>query len=159
MTKIALEPITIPGGLFDQASFIRVLRNVRAARAKDIKIDFDVTAQTWTNAPKAKIQHIGDTEAIITMNDDRYVYVNDGTRPHDIRPRNAPRLRFQTGYKPKTVVRQIASRSGGSFGPTVYSLGVRHPGTEGRHFDDEIAKKWNRLLPDIVGRAILAELG
>jgi len=159
MAKVQLEVIEMPGGLFDERSFRRAIRNIRAARAKDIKIDFDVTTRTWTNPPKAKIQLVGDTTALIFISNDRYTWVNEGTKAHQILPRNASRLVFQANYKAKTVVGTIASRPGGSFGPTVYSMGVEHPGTQARKFDDLIAAKWNKLLPGIIDRMILAELG
>lgn len=44
--------------------------------------------------------------------------VNDGTRPHVIRPRRAKALRFKVG------------------GRTVYAAVVRHPGTRARPFLD-----------------------
>ncbi len=159
MAKVGLEVIKLPGGLFDETSFRRVIRNIRAARAKDIKIDFDVTTQTWSNPPKAKIELIGDTVANIFIADERYTWVNEGTRPHPIPKTGTARLVFQANYKAKTVVRTIASTTGGPFGPTVYARAVEHPGTEARKFDEVIAEKWNRLLPGIVERAILAELG
>lgn len=159
MAKVGLEVIELPGGLFDERSFRRVIRNIRAARAKDIKVDFDVTTQTWSDPPKAKIQLVGDTTALIFIADDRYTFVNEGTKAHQILPRTASRLVFQANYKAKTTVGAIASRAGGAFGPTVYSMAVEHPGTKARKFDDLIAAKWNKLLPGIIDRAILAELG
>lgn len=158
MISIRLQPIRMPGGLFDPAAFRRVVRNVRAARAADIEVDFNTTTATWSNAPKANVEFIGDGEAKIFMVDDRYTWVNDGTRAHVIRPRNASRLVFQANYRAKTIGGFIGSRAGGPFGPTVYSRGVMHPGTTGRFFDIAIADKWNRLLPAILERAILAEL-
>jgi len=73
-----------------------------------------------------------------------YGYVNDGTRPHPIFPKKAKALAFQWGgkgsYTPKTTPRVIGSRAGGPSGPTVYRPYVQHPGTKGRHFDEEIEK-------------------
>ncbi len=103
MTTIRLEPIRIPGGLFDPAAFRRVVRNVRAARAADIEVDFNTTTATWSNSPKANVEFIGDGEAKIFMLDDRYGWVNDGTRAHVIRPRNVSRLVFQANYRSKTI--------------------------------------------------------
>jgi len=159
MTKIGIEAIQIPGGLFNEASFRRMLSNVRTARAKDIKVDFDTTTQTWNKRPEVQIKLIGDAEAEIFITDDRYTFVNDGSRPHPILPRVASRLVFQANYRAKTVVGTIGSQAGGKYGPTVYSLGVQHPGTKARKFDQLIADKWNALLPGIIDRAILAELG
>ncbi|MEE9572775.1 MAG: hypothetical protein V3W20_07005 [Candidatus Neomarinimicrobiota bacterium] len=64
-----------------------------------------------------------------------------GTKAHIIRPKKAKMLRFQTGYKAKTTVGKIGSRTGGSFGPTVFANEVKHPGTKDRKFEEIIAKK------------------
>lgn len=50
-------------------------------------------------------------------------YVNDGTRPHIIRPRNAQALRFMVG------------------GRVVYARVVHHPGTRARPFLDRALRE------------------
>lgn len=55
-------------------------------------------------------------------------YVNNGTRPHVIRPRNAQALRFRIG------------------GRVVYAKVVNHPGTKARPFLD-------RAVREVMGRA------
>lgn len=69
-------------------------------------------------------------------------FVNEGTRPHIIRAKNAPLLVFQTGYKSKTLAKPARTVSGGGkyTGPTVRAKVVNHPGTEARNFTKEIAE-------------------
>lgn len=158
MVKIDLKPIGFDKKFFDEAAYRRVSRNVRTSRAKAIEVDFNTTTATWSDSPKANVTLIGDDTATIVMLDDRYTWTNDGTAAHVIRPRNASLLVFQSSYKSKTTGGFIGSRSGGSFGPTVYARSVQHPGTAARKFDQQIADKWNRLLPGIIERSLLAEL-
>lgn len=170
MTRLALQVI-VPRQLFDVAQVIRILENSVEGVAKDIKIDFDVTAQAWSDAPKATIKKAsgGTTFAVssrigsreIIMIDERYGWVNDGVPGRaELTPRKPGGvLVFPANYKAKTTVRSISSQSGGSFGPVIFRKVVRNwPGIKARHFDEEIAKKWNRLLPGVIQRAILSEL-
>ena len=68
-------------------------------------------------------------------------YVDDGTRPHIIRPVRASRLRFKSGYNAKTKPHKIGSQAGGAFGDTVYAMQVRHPGSKAREFSPTIQKR------------------
>jgi len=69
-------------------------------------------------------------------------HVDQGTKPHVILPKNVPRLRFKTGYKPKTLAKPARTVSGGGVatGPTVYAKKVNHPGSEAREFTKTIAE-------------------
>lgn len=155
MSGIRMEVI-VPRELFDVDSFVRVLTNTVQQTSKAIKVDFEVTQQTWDNKAKFSITKIKDGSKIFTTSD-QYRFVNDGTRAHFIRPKNARRLAFQPKYKPKTKPKVIGSRQGGSSGQTVYAMQVRHPGTTAREFDKVIADKWNIELPEQMQRAIDAE--
>lgn len=157
MTKIRLEPITIKGDLFDTDELQRIISNTMTAEAKNIKVDFDVTTQTWNRRPKFVIRGTKFARQIKT-DSKIYGYVNDGTRPHVIVPRSAKMLSFRTGYKAKTIVRQIASRAGGASGGRAVAKVVNHPGTKARKFDEAIKEKWDKLFPQILQRAIDSEL-
>ena len=157
--KVALVPIGDPRQLIggDIAKIERAINNALNETALAVKADFGVITQTWKSRPSFNIRS-GEWERIISTNSEIFGYVDEGTRPHRIEPRNAPRLSFQSGYARKTVPHVIASRPGGAFGGTVYSLGVNHPGFEGAHSAEEIAKKWTREFPRQMDRAILATL-
>ena len=140
----------------------RVLGNALTGTAKAIKIDYDVTTQTWTKRPLFTIEKPKWYERLISTDNQIYLYVTGGTEPHPISAKNAPSLVFQWGgpgsYQAKTAPRIIASRSGGPTGPTVYRQEVQHPGTQAREFEVTISKKWQKRWPKIVYRAIASEL-
>lgn len=132
------------------------ITNALEGTSRAILVDYKVVSQTWTHKPKFDIERSNEYERIIATTDEIFGYVEYGTRPHIIRPRNASRLRFQTGYKAKTSPNVIASRPGGKFGPTVFSREVKHPGTKPRHFSKAIKTKWQREWPRNLQRAIAA---
>lgn len=84
----------------------KILAPVRTNRLRS-SIDYRVSS-FFSLRPKAHV-----------FSDVEYApYVNDGTRPHIIRPKNAKALRFRVG------------------GQVVYARVVHHPGTKARPFLD-----------------------
>ena len=99
----------------------------------------DVIEQTMKEAGEQVKQEVADTSAFqgtvlrktvkvsrltkysfqTSMDSKVAVYMNDGTRPHEIRARRVKFLRFQ------------------HFGITVFRKRVYHPGTQATHFFDE----------------------
>lgn len=73
-----------------------------------------------------------------------WTFVDQGTRPHPITARRAPRLIFQAGeYVPKTMARPARTVSGGGYVKNpklVAPVTVQHPGTEAREFTVTIAE-------------------
>lgn len=136
----------------------RAIDNALTGTAKAIRVDFNVTTQTWKKRPTFSILIRGSSlpegQRIISTMNEIYAYVNYGTKPHTIRPKYANKLAFQSGYTNKTVPNRIASRPGGSFGPTVFANEVKHPGTKARNFDRAIARKWRKEWPRNLQRAI-----
>jgi len=107
------------------------------------------TVQTWRKKPKFESLHeygrgdmivitgpTGDTEAA-----QHWVWTDKGTKPHIIRARNAPALRFQVNYSPKTFPRQFTSYHAGSWGPWRRPFSVRHPGTEPRRWSEILSQQ------------------
>ena len=152
MTKLGIVAITINRDLFDTAAIRRILRNSIEATAKDIKIDFKVTTQTWNTKPKFTIDRSGSGDRLIRVigtDNDIYKFVSGGTR-----------VRYVTmtpGFQPKTRVRVIGSRAGKG-GAAFFSRKKPKPGIKARKFDLVIAKKWRKLIPVIVQRAIESEI-
>jgi len=69
----------------------------------------------------------------------QYNIVEFGARPHVIRPRHAPVLRFQPGYRAATTPRILSSRTKQRFGERISARSVNHPGFEAREFSGEVA--------------------
>lgn len=143
--------------LVDPAKLAKALQNTLDAQAKNIQIDFQVTTRTWSHDVEFPIAAPNPYTREVATTDSVYAMVNDGTRPHPIRPKSGGVLVFKGGFRSKTLPRTIASSSGGSSGPEQFSRGVNHPGTTARDFDTTIAQKWDKLLGPIFQRAIDAE--
>ena len=123
--------------------------------------EFQAVVQNWEHKPKfiAKRKGYDITVRPTGPNAKIWRYVNDGTRPHKIKARNAPTLRFKWGgpgsYVPKT-------KFWGQFGgPGVVRGGtwrspkeVRHPGTKPREFDSRIANRMAPVLAQAIRDAI-----
>ncbi len=117
----------------------------------DIKKDFEKTTSTWSTDVDFEIvkdlRRSGVTPQILVGTDNEiYKFVDKGTKAHLIKPKRAKKLRFQSGYRAKTSVNRIGSRRGGPFGETVFSSGVRHPGTKARNFSKILQKKWQSIF-------------
>ncbi len=134
---------------FKDEAFAEAMR----AMAKDVSIemvlDFRETTRSWKHKPKfeAIVSVDPNVEVLVGTDDKIYGYVNEGTRPHIIRPKRARTLRFKWAgkgsYIPKTKPRVIGSTPGKQTGPEVHRLVVHHPGIkEPREFDVTIQKKW-----------------
>jgi len=83
-----------------------------------------------------------------------WVWTNDGTKPHAIVARRAPRLRFQTGFVPKTRHGQFKSYRGRRFGPWTSPRAVWHPGTEARNWTEILQKRRKRPFTRAMIKAI-----
>ena len=135
----------------------RAVENALSGAALDVKVDFEVTTQTWDERPPFTIasepgkRTIGTTDAV-------YQYVDAGTRPHTIAPINAKALAFPANYAAKTTPHVIASQPGGKSGKMVFRQEVHHPGSKAREFSQTIGEKWKAELPAILQRSIDAEV-
>ena len=120
--------------------------------------EFQAVVRNWEHQPNfiAKREEFTLTVRPAGRNAKIWRYVNDGTRPHKIRAKNAPNLVFQAGkYVPKT-------KPIGQFGGPGIVVGaqwvstkeVDHPGTKPRHFDSRISNKMAPVLAKAVRDAI-----
>ncbi len=124
--------------------------------------DFRDTVQTWQKrvyfkTTRARTQ--GTLSIKVDTNSKVYFMVNEGTRPHIIRPRRAKWLKYRGKFTPKTTPRWIGSRPGGKFGKFVRRKIVRHPGFAAREFDSAIADSRRadavRILNEAMRRAVM----
>lgn len=123
----------------------------------DVKADFEKTTRTWKHKPIFRIaakSTASEASVNVSTTDKIYGYVDQGTRPHIIRPRRARFLNFSSKFKPKTKVRKITSTSGMTGKRDVFAKVVHHPGTEAREFAQEIQAKWQPKLKTRIESAI-----
>jgi hypothetical protein len=89
-----------------------------------------------------------------TNNIKPYLFVDEGTKPHTIKPKRSRYLAFQSGYNAKTRVGIIGSQPGGAFGAQVFAAQVHHPGYPGRKFTITIARRRQVTLNQEMSHAI-----
>ena len=123
--------------------------------------DFRATTETWEHEVKFEYALSMKPSVLISVHtlDEIFEYVNEGTKPHTIRPKGKGYpLRFQWGgkgsYTPKTKPKVIGSRPGGPSGPEVRMAVVHHPGTKAREFDKVIQKKWTKPFKAAMQKAL-----
>lgn len=142
------------GFLIDVAAQKRAIGNALNGAAKGVKVDFGVTTQTWDHRPTFAIDAPSEFVREVSTDDDVYAMLNVGTKAHDIRPKRARFLVFQTPFRSKTIPNDIRSRKGSQGATTVRARVVHHPGTAARNWTKVIKAKWDKQLPVLLQRAI-----
>jgi hypothetical protein len=156
---VRISPLGKPVKPF-AARFEKVLKAELAAEQKAVLREFKITVSTWKRQPQFEVKEQGGSTTIGT-NDPIYGYVNDGTKPHVIRPKKAKRLAFYAGgFVSKTVPNRLQARAGrvASTNP-VFAQGVNHPGTQGRDFTGQIQERSLARLVRNLQRRLKQDLG
>lgn len=147
----------------DQDAVMRVLFDAMNASGDDPKKDLERTTQTWSGAKPGwkKSVQVGSGSVILrveaTGSSDgiqKWSWLDQGTRPHIIRPKGNYPLRFREGYQAKTRPGQFDSTSGGAFGDEVFAREVNHPGFPGRGWTDLLIEKYRPKFWDAMREAM-----
>jgi len=154
MPRVAFRQIRTRGVFLDQRAFRREVEQTIDRKSKPELIQaHDRVVANWKNKPEFKarkrITRIGITIFVFASGDAAEIwrYVTGGTRPHPITPkRPGYPLKFQTGYKPKTIPVGKFGGPGRYTGPTVRAYRVQHPGTKARRFEEAIADDYKRTF-------------
>lgn len=145
---LRLRAIIPPKILLDAEAMSRAIENTLDNTAKNIKVDFDVTTQTWNERPDFEIEKRAGYRFIGTENE-IYGYLNFGTR-----------VRYalmSPDFSPKTRRGYIGSNKGRG-GVILVSRRHPRPGIEAREFDKAVQAKWEGLMQNTFQRAIDAEV-
>lgn len=116
--------------------------------------EYTITTRTWKRKVRFEVNIFPDGEMVIGTDNPIFGYVDEGTRPHIIRPRLAKALRFNTVFRAKTVPNQITARPGMSAPPVAIRMEVHHPGTEARNFTKLIAKRSETRFSKNIAKAM-----
>lgn len=108
----------------------------------------EIVVRDWTDRPSFGID-IQMTPAFETVkvypkgrHAKLWLFVDRGTKPHKIRAKNKPRLKFQTAHSARTApVARANVGTGRSSGPWVAPIEVNHPGSKARDFDKTFLKE------------------
>jgi hypothetical protein len=150
-----MEAIVPSGSLLKadvMASILGALGIVQVLVEKDLA---DVT-RTWATPVKFDVRsalEAGSAVITISTTNEIFGYVDQGTKPHIIRPRGKA-LMFGAGFAPKTQPGIIGSSSGASGGAVVFAKYAQHPGTKPRKFTETIARRYQTALTTAVKSAI-----
>ena len=148
MAKSLVEIKPIVHAVHQELKLDAIIRRLVAEEAVEVRTDYEKTTRTWDKRPVFIIK-FADNHMKATVGTDNkiYEYVDEGTRPHIIKPkRPGYPLRFNTPFKPKTQVMQIKSGSGFTGTNTVRAMLVHHPGTKARKFTPVILRAHNRMF-------------
>lgn len=120
------------------------------AEGEDIKKELEKTTATWEGSkPTFEIEvDVSGGNAVVligpggnTEGAQKWVWLDEGTKPHVIKAKNVPNLVFRTNFTPKTKVKTFASGRGSISPPWRATPQVKHPGIEAREWSKEIAKR------------------
>lgn len=144
------------------ANMVNAERNTLEDIRQGIRADLARVTQTWQHQPvffeqkqRAQAGNLSSGEIRITTNDRIYRFVDEGTRPHIIRPKKPGGvLVFRGGYVAKTIPGYIVSRAGGATGDTVFARVVYHPGTKPRKFTQTIMQRWQQRAGPLMQRRV-----
>lgn len=90
------------------------------------KEEVSAITANWSAPPAVRVQQ-SQYEATITVTDDRWTWLDQGTRPHVILPKSRKVLKFSAG------------------GGTVFARRVNHPGTKARYYTKRVQQKVNAV--------------
>lgn len=138
---------------FDAKRLNAAVESALDEAAKEVRLDFDETVKTWdTYVPFITYSRAG--ERTVSTKNLIYYFVNDGTKRHEITPKNAKMLAFSSLSGPKTQPGVIGSGQGFRGGVIAFAKRVMHPGTKPRYFNKAIKAQWQKWLPDLIQEAI-----
>lgn len=146
---ISAKVIMPPLPLLDPRKIARAVENALDGAAKDVKVDFLVTTQTFDHTVEFTIESKEGWRSVSTT-DAPYCYINAGTKVRH--------ALMSPDFRAKTRPRYIGSNKGRG-GVLIVSRKINLPGIEAREFDKTIAEKWQKEFPVILQRAIDAEIG
>lgn len=141
----AIRPRKSP--LYDLAAFEAAMQTALESTAKDVIADYQKTTKTWVHQPEFTILNssfrVGSRVVSVDIGteDEIYGYVDNGTKPHIIRPVRAKVLAFNAGSQPKTRPNRLIATAGSPGTQPVKTMIVHHPGSKPRNFSKMIAKK------------------
>jgi hypothetical protein len=150
--------------LFNTGDLDKIIENSLEETARAVKVDLNAITRSWKHRPGFSIErgpywrmvHANKT----TKAGEVFDMLDAGTRPHVIRARNVPRLRFYAkGFVAKTTPRVIFSEGGQKATHNFRTpVEVHHPGTKAREWYDVIQEKWNKEMPAQMQRSIDAAI-
>ncbi len=134
---------------FNEKAFQQEIIVEMSKVGRDIRVDYEKTTKKWKRKPKFVVTAMIRPRLIKVMvgtDNEIYMYVDFGTKKHIIRPRKRRVLRWLgKGYSGK-------GRPKGS--DYIFAAYVNHPGFKGYKHTDRMIKKWRKLFPRRMEKAL-----
>ena len=147
---------------FDTAARKALVEEVRAILLEMRSYDERIVSD-WRKKPSFRVTMFYNRRKIIGLLEASqgqvFSWIDIGTgqygpkkRPYFIFPKKAPRLKFQTGYLPKTrPVARFGVGPGKAFGPWVSTDFVLHPGIKSRDFTKDY---WDKTVRPVYSKRL-----
>ncbi len=157
MSFVLVKPIK-PTKL-NETAMREALRHAEERVGRVLLKDFEETVQNWEHRVVFKLhtsvkKGAYSVSLTITIEDEIWGYVNDGTKPHEIWPgiytgkSNKTVLAFASAFSPKTKPGSTKSGAGSKGKVDTFRPYVNHPGTEARNFTGQISKRRTKWFKD-----------
>lgn len=132
-------------------SLLKQALRLAALRRRD---DYQKTVSTWKNKPQVFTRQLSDSEIETGIDDQRWLWLDGGTKDHFVAPVNAKALAFQSDYTTKSTPGIIGAKNGGPSGPMRFSKGHMVSGIKPRKWSAAIELKHETDLEKLVDAAI-----
>lgn len=146
---------------FDLEELARDIEKEVAQAVKEQNQEIARAIETMTQSWKTKLELEVDEDdegATISTDDMRYQWVDEGTKPHQIRPANARRLRWLPGDKVRgEIARRKTAQAARDV--AVFTTVVNHPGIRPRSFTERAMAGREMKVYDAIDLAIEKAIG
>ncbi len=136
---------------FRAAAFREEFEKTFKEIAPQIKKQYQKTTETWEHEKptfKSDTSIMGAGPTLVVYPDgnkkgvEKWMWADEGTRRHKIRPRRKKKLSFRVGGAPKTRPNVVASFPGRGGDQWRSAKEVIHPGTKPRNWSKMLVKEW-----------------
>lgn len=157
---ITLKPL-LPKPINDKAIRAELEKEIRAYGPNLVR-SYEQTTAGWKGEkpkfqPRVRVTPMELSVTIALIGEkgrQKWIYLDEGTRPHVIRPKNAKVLRFPANHRPGSFPNMLISLSGSRSGPDVFAKEVHHPGTKPRNWTAQIRKIHERMFQQLMETAM-----
>lgn len=108
---------------------------------------------SWKKKLELEIEET-DEGVTISTDDPRYLWVDEGTKPHEIKPRNAKALRFLPGNKVRSEIARRQKNAAQRDAKAVFTKSVMHPGIRPRSITELVLAKRQLAMVSAIEAAI-----
>lgn len=145
---------------FDTDALLDALYDVVLETTEEIIQQYEDITAAWRHEVQFDFDFIADDDIGVEVrtDDEIFGWVNDGTSPYPIFPKQADGyLRYQKEWEPKTFPGELGSFIGsrGKHGAWTVRRAVLHPGIAARDFDVMITDKFQPIFEQRIREVLL----